>query len=196
VAKKRKSEYDNTTFDGNGSLPEALDTLDFVECRFIGCEFRSQTLRGCRFFDCTFERMDASAADLTDSTVRGATFNDCKLLGINWTVLRSLESSRWERCLLDGACFQGLALNETHWNECRLREVDFSDCKLQKTKFHGSDLEGANFARADLTAADFTASTGLFVDPNYVRLSMTVVEMDVVLRMAEALGLRVVGSPR
>ena len=58
-------------------------------------------LRRCRFFDCRFERVDASAADWTDCTLRGVTFHDSKLLGTNWTILQSLSATRWERSNLD-----------------------------------------------------------------------------------------------
>jgi len=187
------SEYDNQTFGREASLPPRLEAVDFTDCSFVGLEFRSVRLLSCRFFDCRFERVDASAADFTDCTFRGTSFHDSKFLGINWTILRALQSPRWERCLLDGGCFQALQLEEAEWVESRLREVDFSECNLQRAKFHGSDLEGANFNRANLKRADFTRAKGLTLDPRHVRLEQTQVEMDVMLRMATALGLQVVG---
>jgi fluoroquinolone resistance protein len=187
------SEYENQTFGREASLPPRLEAVDFTDCRFEGMEFRSVRLLSCRFFDCRFERVDASAADFTDCTFRGSAFHDSKFLGINWTILRALQSPRWERCLLDGGCFQALQLEDAEWLESRLREVDFSECNLQRAKFHASALEGANFNGANLKHADFTRATGLMLDPRLVRLEQTQVEMDVMLRMATALGLKVVG---
>jgi fluoroquinolone resistance protein len=187
------AEYENQTFGREASLPPRLECVDFTDCRFVGLEFRSVRLLSCRFFDCHFERVDASAADLTDCTFRGTTFFDSKFIGINWTILRALQSPRWERCLLDGGCFQGLQLEAAEWVECRLREVDFSECNLQRTKFHGSALEGANFNGANLKQADFTRATGLQLDPRHARLDQTLLEMDALLRMATALGVKVVG---
>jgi fluoroquinolone resistance protein len=186
-------EYENQTFGREASLPPRLECVDFTDCRFVGLEFRSVRLLSCRFFDCQFERVDASAADFTDCTFRGSEFVDCKFLGINWTILRALQSPRWERCLLDGGCFQGLQLEEAEWVESRLREVDFSECNLQRAKFHASALEGANFSGANLKHADFTRATGLQLDPRYARLDQTLIEMDALLRMATALGVKVVG---
>jgi fluoroquinolone resistance protein len=188
------SEYENETFGRGVSLPARLECVDFTDCQFVGLEFRATRWLSCRFFDCRFERVDAAAADFTDCTFRGTHFHDCKLLGINWTILRSLQAARWERCLMEGGCFQALQLDGMQWLESRLREVDFSDCSLNQTKFHGSQLDGANFNGASLKRADFTGATGLSLDPRHVRLEQTSVEMDALLRMATALGLRVVGS--
>jgi fluoroquinolone resistance protein len=186
-------EYENELIGRDAVWPERLEGIDFTDCQLVGCELRSVRLVRCRFFDCRFERVDASATDFTDCSVRGTTFDDSKLLGVNWTVLRSLASSRWERCILDGGCFQALELEQAAWIDCSAREADFSECKLKKAKFHGTELDGANFNAADLTQTDFTRATGLSLQPGHVRLSKTLIEMDALLRLAAELGLRVVG---
>jgi fluoroquinolone resistance protein len=186
-------EYDSELFGRDAAWPPELEGIDFTDCELVGCELRSVRLRRCRFFDCRFERVDASATDWTDCTLRGVTFHDSKLLGINFTILQSLSATRWERSNLDGACFQALELEQAEWLDCSAREVDFSECKLKKAKLRGCQLDGANFNGADLTQADFTRSTGLSLLPQHVRLKGTLIEMDVLLRMAEDLGLEIVG---
>ena len=188
------AEYDNQSFGRDTPVPAQLERADFTDCTFAGCPLGAVHLLGCRFFDCRFERVDASAADFTDCTFRGTTFVDCKLLGINWTILRSLQACTWERCLLDDSSFQALELEAVEWIECRLRQADFSDCNLRRAKFHGSLLEGANFNGAQLAQADFAGVDDLTLDPHHVRLSDTSVEMAVVLRMATLLGLKIVGT--
>lgn len=188
------TEYENVTFGREAIVPERLECVDFTDCSFTGLEFRGLRLLSCRFFDCRFERVDASSADFTDCTFRGTTFCDSKFLGINWTILRALQSARWERCLLDGGCYQALSLEGAEWLECRLREADFSECDLQKARFTGSQLDGANFNAANLRRADFTGATGVLFDPKQVQLEHTQIELDALLRMAGALGLRVAGS--
>ena len=150
-------------------------------------------LRRCRFFDCRFERVDASAADWTDCTLRGVTFYDWKLLGTNWTILQSLSATRWERSNLDGSSFQALELEHGEWLDCSAREVDFSACKLKKATFLGCQLDGRSFNGADLTQADFSRASGLSLLPQHVRLKATVIELDALLRMAKELGLKVAG---
>src|SRR5215471_16761212 len=186
-----RSEHENESFGKETRLPERLEGVDFTDCQFVGCAWSSARLIGCRFFDCRFERVDASAADFTDCTLRGTAFIDCKLLGINWTILRGLQTTSWDRCLMDGASFQALELEGIEWTECRLRQADFSDANLRRAKFHGSVLEGANFTGAQLEAADFSGATELSLDPHHVRLKQTTVEMDAVLRMAALLGLKI-----
>lgn len=188
------TEYENVTFGRETSVPQRLECVDFTDCTFTGLEFRGLRLLSCRFFDCRFERVDASSADFTDCTFRGTTFYDSKFLGINWTILRALQSPRWERCLLDGGCYQALQLESAEWLECRLREADFSECNLRKARFTGSQLEGANFNSANLRHADFTGTSGLLFDPKHVQLEQTQIELDALLRLAGALGLRVAGS--
>ena len=61
------SEYENQTIGREASLPPRLECVDFTDCRFVGLEFRSVRLLSCRFFDCSFERVDASAADFTEA---------------------------------------------------------------------------------------------------------------------------------
>jgi fluoroquinolone resistance protein len=185
------TEYENVTFGREASLPPRLECVDFTDCTFSGLEFRSARLLSCRFFDCRFERVDASAADFTDCTFRGTTFHDSKFLGINWTILRALQAARWERCLLDGGCFQALQLESAEWLESRLREVDFSECNLTQACFIGSQLEGANFNGANLRQADFTRATGVLFDPKQVKLEQTQIELDALMRMAGALGLKI-----
>jgi fluoroquinolone resistance protein len=188
-----RSEYENESFGKETQLPERLEGVDFTDCQFVGVAWGSARLINCRFFDCRFERVDASAADFTDCTLRGTTFIDCKLLGINWTILRSVQTTSWDRCLMDGACFQALALEGAEWTECRLRQADFSEANLRRARFHGSGLEGANFTAAQLEEADFSGASDLSLDPHHVRLKQTTVEMDAVLRMAALLGLRIAG---
>lgn len=187
-------EYENELIARDAVWPEELAGVDFTDCTIVGAELRSARLRRCRFFDCRFERIDASAADWTDCTLRGVTFHDSKLLGINWTLLQSLATTRWERSNLDGASFQALELEHGEWVECSAREVDFSECQLKKAKFSGCQLEGANFNGADLTQADFSGSSGLSLLPQHVRLKATVIEMDALLRMAKELGLKLAGQ--
>jgi fluoroquinolone resistance protein len=188
------SEYEGQTFGRDAALPARLECVDFTDCVFVGLEFRAVRLLSCRFFDCRFERVDASAVDLTDCTFRGTSFKDCKFLGINWTILRALQEPRWERCLLDGGCFQALQLEGVEWIESRLREVDFSDCNLKQAKFHASQLEGSNFNGANLKQADFTGATGVSLDPRHARLDQTLLEMDALVRMATLLGVKLVGT--
>jgi fluoroquinolone resistance protein len=186
-------EYENELFGRDALWPERLEGIDFTDCELQGCELRGKRLVRCRFFDCRFERVDASATDLTDCTLRGVTFHDSKLRGINWTVLQSLATTRFERCILDDGCFQALELEAGEWLECSARDVDFGDAKLKKARFHGTKLDGASFAGADLERADFTRATGLSLHPRHVRLKQTVVEMDALLRLAAELGLKVAG---
>lgn len=186
-------EYDNELIGRDAVWPEELEGIDFTDCTIVGGELRSARLRRCRFFDCRFERVDASAADWTDCTLRGVTFHDSKLLGTNWTVLQSLTTTRWERSNLDGSSFQALELEHGEWLDCSLREADFSDCKLKKAKLTGCQLDGASFNGADLTQADFSRSGGLCLLPQHVRLKATVIELDALLRMAKELGLKVAG---
>jgi fluoroquinolone resistance protein len=188
-----RQEYENELFGRDASWPAELEGIDFVDCTFVGCELRSARLRRCRFFDCRFERIDASATDWTDSTLRGCAFHDSKLLGINFTILRSLSSCRWQRTNLDGASYQALELEQAEWIECSAREADFSECRLKGAKFQGCRLDGTNFNGADLTQADFTGATGLALLPQHVRLKGTVIELDALLRMARDLGLEVAG---
>lgn len=188
------TEYENVSFGGEASLPPRLECVDFTDCTFTGLEFRSVRLLSCRFFECRFERVDASAADFTDCTFRATSFHDSKFLGINWTILRSLQSPRWERCLLDGGCYQALQLESAEWLDSRLHEVDFSECNLKKARFTGSQLEGASFNGANLRQADFTRATGVLFDPKQVQLEQTKIELDALLSMASALGLKVSGT--
>ena len=107
--------------------------------------------------------------------------------------MRTLQSSAWQRSLLDNGCFQALELGGMEWTECQLKQVDFSECDLRRAKFHNSRLEGANFNGARLAQADFTGVGDLSIHPQYVKLDKTIVEMEVVLRMASELGLKIAG---
>lgn len=188
----KPERYEGSHFNSKTEFPPELVGADFFDCEFVGCRISERRLSRCRFIDCSMTDIDASLTTMVDCTVRGVSFKGCKLLGINWTLLRALEASSWEDCLLDDCCFQALPLRGTNFQQCRARMVDFSDCNLCGATFSATNLRGANFIGADLRNAQFDRAVDVDIDASTVKLHKTRLEIDAVVRLAHRMGIEVV----
>ena len=101
--------------------------------------------------------------------VRGITFTDCKVIGVNWTRaswprLILAPPLTFRKCVLDDSSFFGLSLEEIVIEECKARDVDFREANLRGVNFSYSDVAHSLFGRTNLTGADFTEATGYAID--------------------------------
>lgn len=154
----------------NIELPDQrYHKLEFEECQFLGCDFSGATFKRCTFTNCTFERCNLSVVDLFNSRLFGVTFQDCKLIGVDWTkatwpVFHVDFELNFRRCLLSDSSFFGLTLNELILDECKLHDVDFREGNFSASAMTGCDFTHSLFMRTNLQEVDFSDSSGYAIN--------------------------------
>jgi uncharacterized protein YjbI with pentapeptide repeats len=130
----------------------------------------------------------------TGLVARGVTFVDCKLMGVEWTELGSFPEVTFRGCDLRYASFVSLALRKLHFERCDLRDAQLVEVDLAEAVFESCKLGGARFERCDLRKASFAGATDLALElVQNNKLAGARVPIETAIRIAEALGLEVVG---
>lgn len=139
---------------------------EFDEYRFVGCDFGGADLSGLRFTDCLFEHCNLSSARLAGTALQNVAFDECKLLGLQFTACRDmLFGVHFDQCQMRYASFAGRKLPHTRFVRCSLDEADFADADLSAAMFQDCSLAGAVFQNTRLVEADFRTATGFTIDP-------------------------------
>lgn len=167
--------------------------VEVYKCRFDNCRFVE-----ARFDKVVFEAVEFKDCDLTrvawgSSSLRGAKFIDCKLLGVNFSALNDNPDVSFERCLLRYAVFDGVALRGAKLFDCNLAEASFNEADLRDCDFSQSDFTHAVMKKCSLAGADFSTSTGLSFDPAANQSKDAFIAVETAVQIAQAAGLRVAG---
>ncbi len=161
--------YEGSQFEGLDCEEQELAGLEFEYCVFKNCNFREAFFNRCTFLDCRFVNSDLSLAKLGYSRFSEISFEDCKLLALNWThvswpsfVPRAVLS--FHRCQLSNSTFYGLTLNELEMVECRVHDVDFREADLNSSNFAECDFASSSFSGTDLATANFAGAYNYTID--------------------------------
>ncbi|GAH14511.1 unnamed protein product, partial [marine sediment metagenome] len=130
------------------------------ESIFENCKFRE-----CEFLSCNLSNINFKSSNLQDMV-----FEDCKLLGVDWT------KAKWPYVKLTSTLkFYQCNLRLNNFFEMNLIDTVFEECRLQESDFRGADLMGASLCYCDfeksllqhcnLTKADFTGSSNYNINP-------------------------------
>jgi uncharacterized protein YjbI with pentapeptide repeats len=130
---------------------------------------------------------------LLQTGVRGVRFEDCKLMGVDWSNLSPHPEFTFTNCNLRYASFVKVNLRKTSFARSAVREANFHDADLTEADFAGADLSGSNFRGCTLTRTDFRGTTGLFLDPARNKVKGTRVPVETAVMLAQSLGLVVDG---
>lgn len=163
-------------FTGIEQRQTELVASEFVECQFVRCLFPEAIFRECRFVTCIFSECDLSLARLPGTTVSGAVFRACKIVGVNWAEaiwpeFRIGPSIRFSNCRLDHSVFIGLPLREAHFRDCVATGVDYREADLSGAVFAGTDLSESLFMDTNLAGADFRTARNYHIVPGENRLA-------------------------
>jgi uncharacterized protein YjbI with pentapeptide repeats len=173
---------------------ERVENAEFQGCTFVGSNLNEAVVKASRFVECRFERCDLSLWKPTDSVVGGCHFEDCRMLGIDWTIaswprVALYEANTFLRCDLSHSTFADLDLGPTRFSECRLRESSFRFARMAGADLKESDCLGTDFHGADLSGAALVGVAGLTVDPLSSKLQGATVDADGAIAILESLGI-------
>ena len=143
-----------------------LETGKYEYCTFQTCNFEQVDLSEIAFWECTFKECDLSNADIRDADFREVAFQNCKLLGLDFTTTKDfLFSVSFEKCQLDYANFTGKQMPHTRFTDCSLKEADFTQASLIQATFSDCNLHRTIFEQTNLEKADFRTARNFIIDP-------------------------------
>jgi uncharacterized protein YjbI with pentapeptide repeats len=147
----RRAIFDGLSFHG----------LSLKECLFENCSFEGANLRNVRLSSAEFRECNLSNVLIAGAAVFGATFERCKLLGVDWHEVERTEALTLKACNLDLCDFRGLDLSGGVFDTSSLLEADLSLTNLKKASFVEADLTRASireavFEQTDLRGANLT----------------------------------------
>lgn len=164
------ADYADETFTGLHLAHARLTGSTFADCTFGGCYFMEVVWSDCRFTGCTFRACDLSLAQLPGTGFSATRFEDCRLLGIDWT------RAAWPRAIsgppigfwgsvISHSTFIGLSLPRLQLKDCTALDVDFREADLSQADFGGTDLAQSLFGGTNLTRADLSQARNYQIDP-------------------------------
>lgn len=164
-----ESDFYLKAFQGMDYAESILATLTFEECTFTRCTFSDATFDHCKFIDCTFAACDLSNIKIKASKFQGVTFNECKVIGVDWTRAdwpryAAPAKLAFRKSVLDYSSFFDLDLQEIVMEECKVRHVDLRQGNFTRANFTYSDFAEALFGKTKLAGADFSESTNYVMD--------------------------------
>jgi uncharacterized protein YjbI with pentapeptide repeats len=139
---------------------------EFQNCTFKKCDFSNSDFSYNRFLDCRFESCNLSMMKFRGSTLGGAVFVNCKIMGVNFSDCDNfLFTPQFDTCILDYASFMSKKMVKTSFLRTSLKEVNFIQANLSGSVFDHADLADAVFNQTDLTGADLSTALNYTIDP-------------------------------
>jgi fluoroquinolone resistance protein len=153
-------EYADQVFKNNSMNQQMVDKVEFVHCTFKNSQFKESKWSMCIFKDCIFQKCDFHLSQFTRSSFLSVRFEDCQLVGINWsdsTLQKKsfLKTVEFHNSVLNYSTFTAAFLQKTAIKNCIAQNVDFSEADLSNASCIGSDFSGTRFENSNLTGADF-----------------------------------------
>jgi len=166
---KQGEHYFDALFDKHECSENRYSDIEFEECLFTDCDFSGKEFQHCKFVRCEFIRCNLSLIALPQTKLFGVTFQESKLIGIDWTkiiwAMYHLDFElKFERCILNDSSFFGLTLNELVFDECKLHDVDFREGDFSGSIMNYCDFTHSIFMRTNLQHVDFSESTNYTIN--------------------------------
>lgn len=187
------SYFEDKQFDSAEDLDHPFgDDMEFEKCLFQNFNLQELTAKNTRFIDCHFIHCNFSNAIFTNSSFKDVQFENCKLLGINWTSCKSISHLHFSRCFLDYSSFREMDLRLCHWDECEMKTLDFSQSNLANTRIIHCNLQDTAFHQTNLEKADLTDSFNLHLDLRENKLKHAIISTSAALSILETMGIKVI----
>jgi uncharacterized protein YjbI with pentapeptide repeats len=163
-------EFKDLELDGTEII-----SSEFIDCEFFNCSFVESIIKKCRFVNCDFKQCDLSLCKIPESIFINTSFNDSKLIGVNWaqadwSTLDLGKPINLFKSAINHCTFIGLNLNGIQIIDCQAINVDFREADLSQADFSGSDLSDSLFIHTDLTEADLSKARNYLIDPGLNQL--------------------------
>lgn len=169
MANFTQSSYSKQTFQDLVFEKEVISHIEFEDCIFISCKFVQCRFDQCRCMHVEFKKCDLSVADVKTSSFMDVSFEESKVIGINWqetSFATSLTTTlRFHKSVVNYSIFGKANWKGLQMIECEAHDVDFSESNLDHANFSGTDLKDATFSHTDLHGADFRKAYNYLINP-------------------------------
>ncbi len=162
-------EYFDCIFNHINVSQRHFSGIQFENCTFNDCDLSEAIFKDCKFIHCNFNRCHMSVIKWLYTELFDVNFIECKLIGVDWTqadwpTFRLHPELVFKQCMLNGASFFGLKLNELTLESCQLHDVDFREGDFKHSTIRECDLFQSQFMRTQLQSVDFTDSVHIEID--------------------------------
>lgn len=155
--------YHNLNLSGEEVLGKEFD-----DCTFLRCDFSHTSFKKCKFIACHFSHCNLSLMQVLDSQFNGCTFEDSKVIGVDWTKASwsalTQREPKFIRCVLNDSSFWGLKLEAIMICACEARDVDFREAMLKSADLSETDFKNALFRNTNLSEANLTHASNFDID--------------------------------
>ncbi len=170
------------SFEKKDFTQNALQKGEYEDCTFLDCNFANTNLSEISFSECLFKNCDLSNTKLNHTALKDVEFNDCKILGVNFSVCNPfLLELQFSNCQLNFASFYKLKLKGIKFINCNLQEADFVETDLRNAMFDNCDLQNAMFENTMLEKANFYTAYNYSIDPEMNALKNAVFSKEEVI---------------
>ncbi|AKQ47189.1 hypothetical protein TH63_18570 [Rufibacter radiotolerans] len=174
--------HQDKTFDQINYADKVVTGREFEDCTFTRCDFSNSNFSHNSFTDCRFSDCNLSMVQLSNSKLHGATFVNCKLVGVDFSLCHDfLFAVNFKGCSLDYTYFGKKNLKKTVFESCSIKEANFTDADLTEAAFLDCDLTRTVFHRTNLEKADFRTAVHYALDPELNRIKKAKFSMPGVL---------------
>ncbi len=184
-------------FDDIDLSSSTIEKVEFDSCCFKGCHFPRTLFKGCRFFECTFKNCDLSIIEVSDSHFSDIIFEDCKIVGVDWTKASweslTIRALKFIRCSLVGSSFFGMDLQKWCFKESIVNDVDFRYANLTEADMRESDFCDTFFKETNLSRANFVDAKRFCIDVRQNQLEGAKFSRYEALRLLDGLGIELEG---
>lgn len=159
------------TFEKINSTLHPFLKGEYEMCIFRNCDFSGCDLSGTKFIECRFSDCNFSNVKTSDTILRDAAFDNCKMIGVMFNACSSFGfGASFSNCNLSHSSFFQKKIKGTIFKNNKLHEVDFTECDLTGSVFENCDFQDANFEKTILEKADLRTSYNYFINPEINRI--------------------------
>ena len=164
------SHYFDQVYKGKQLDHTELVSSEFHNCAFLRSSFMGSAFRASRFDNCVFRECDLSLVQVPDSRFSSSRFEDCRVIGVNWTEAHWPKAGlanpvSFSKCAISHSTFIGLSLHSIQIIDCVAIDVDFREADLSQADFAGSHLSQSIFGDTSLSQADLSRARNYRIDP-------------------------------
>lgn len=163
---QEENYYEDVTISKIHLEGEPLRDISFHDCRFENCSFTDVDLSGSTFRDCRFINCQWSTVILFNTILGNTEFDQCKLMGLNFTDCNHFSfSPDFFNTLLDNSVFYNLDMSQRKFRECQIKNCDFTEVDLREADFRKSQFRDTLFQQCKMEKSTFVDAQGYTIDP-------------------------------
>ncbi len=162
----------------------------FLGCTFKSIDFSNSSFRNQSFSESIFHNCNLSNIETISSAFRDIRFENCKMVGINWSSSNSFDRIIIIDSVINYSVFQNLKLKHFECIDSTANEVDFSEADLGSSNFSNTNLRQTSFHNCNLTKANFKGATEYAINPNFTRITKAQFDLPEAVALLEAFDIK------